>query len=345
MSTFQVIVVAGVALGVVQLAAGLAIGLWLGRRRRPVSGGSLDQERAARLAADLRGLTDSVASSVRRHSAAIESIDQRLRLETDGDASVDVHSPLTNLVVGVVGQMLGANQQMQQELSQAQAELQRQAEELDKHRVDSLTDPLTGLPNRRALDDHLQSRLNAWRTHKAPFSALMLDVDHFKQFNDTHGHQAGDAALVAFGNALASALRKQDVVARYGGEEFAVLLPYATLEEARGAVTKVCEAIAGVEVPVDGMLIPLTASGGLASIEHAETGESLIDRADQALYAAKHAGRDRVFLHTGTSIEPFDSAGSEQLLNKGSSDESLSDELSQACADLRVGLADFMSQP
>lgn len=347
MSNFQLILIGGIALGVLQIAAGIAIGLWLGRReqtgRSLLAGGDSsstlaeDEKRAIQLATDLQGMTASLASSVRKHNAAIDSVDKRLRQETkefqeqaplaSGDAA-----PLTSLIVGVVGEILNSNQQLQKELVEAEAELDRQADELAAERRQSLTDPLTGLPNRRALDDHLRSRIDAWRKHRSPFSLLMLDIDHFKKLNDTYGHQAGDAALVAFGQSVAAGLRKHDVVTRFGGEEFAVLLPYTTLDEAKAAVDKVHAQIAVLEADFENHTMRLTASGGVASIAPHESADSLIGRADAALYAAKQQGRDRIYRHDGVEVGPFDGG-----------EDPLSEDLRGVCADLQAGLADFMA--
>ncbi|MEM9186448.1 MAG: GGDEF domain-containing protein [Planctomycetota bacterium] len=365
MSAFQSIVTAGIALGVLQLGAGAALGYWLAARRAPRGhrlngnnrGDDYDEQRASRLAADLRGLTDSVAHSVRRHNAAIESIDHRLREETRGVAPEQAANPLTNLVVGVVGQMLGANQRLQQELGEAEDSLRRQTDELDQYRRDAFTDTLTGCPNRRALEDHLRTRLDGWRKHRAPFSVLMLDIDHFKRFNDTHGHQAGDAVLRAFGGAVAGALRKQDAVCRYGGEEFVALLPHATLQEACGASHKVMQAISNLRVDVGGQTLSVTASGGLASILADEKTSTLIARADQALYEAKAAGRDCVFKHDGEVAAPMESAPQRSTAVAGvgavqppsaepSSAEPLAElpaELRDACDGLRTGMAEFLA--
>jgi len=355
MTTFHYILIAGVMLGVVQLAAGVAVGLWIAHRRGSHPETALapldqDAERAAQLAADLGGLTTQVATSVRRHNAAIESIDRRLRAETtEGSSAAPL--PLTNLVAGVVGEMLSANQKLQKELNSAEAELERQSNELVEHRRQSLTDPLTNLPNRRALDDHLRSRMDAWRKHGEPFSLLMMDIDHFKRFNDTHGHQAGDAVLVAFATALSSALRKGDVVARYGGEEFAVLLPHSTLVEATAAVGKIRQAIGALSLSFGEKQLSVTASGGLASIVLHEAAESLIGRADEALYVAKENGRDCVFWHDGASIGPMGvpatggDMADDLLLVPAAEADPLDDELREACNDLRAGFQAFMGDP
>lgn len=347
MNTTQFIVVAGVVLGIVQLTAGVVIGLWIARRGREDDPGELstepsdDQQRATRLAADLRGLTATVAKSVRRHNAAIESIDQRLRAEVGVPTTAQLNAPLTNLVVGVVSEMLTANQRLQAELTQAEDQLARQSSELMEHQRQALTDPLTGLPNRRALDDHLRSRLGAWRKHGESFAVLMLDIDRFKQLNDTYGHATGDMALVGFATAVAGALRKGDVVARYGGEEFCVLLPHTTLEEAGPAVAKIRRAISELRVEAQGTELAISASGGLASIAAHESTDQLIGRADQALYAAKRNGRDRVWVHEGSGVRSLEDLTPLCIANQT---DSLAEDLSEACQDLRAGLDRFMAQ-
>ncbi len=342
MTSFQLIVFAGAALGISQLVAGVAIGLWLGRRGRSDAASQADQRRATRLAEDLRNVTTRVAKSVRRHHDVVESVDQRLRKETPRGKLPTDGASLTTLVMGVVSEMLSANRQLQDELRSAQQALDEQTSELDEHRQQSLTDPLTGLLNRRALDDHLRTLLEAWRKQQAPFSLLMLDIDRFKQFNDEHGHQAGDAALQVFGQAVKQAVRQQDVVARFGGEEFAILLPHTTADEATAAVRKVRKAIAEQRVETASGWLPLTASGGLSEILGHEAVESLIGRADDALYAAKRAGRDRVFLHEGESVSQLEPP---VVATPSEPSAELAVGLREACADLRAGLDDFMSEP
>ena len=144
-------------------------------------------------------------------------------------------------------------------------------------------DPLTGLLNRRAWDMALTSAL---RKRRQPIYVALMDLDRFKAFNDRHGHPAGDALLRRAAVAWRGALRNADVLARYGGEEFAMLLANCDLESALDIVDRVRRATVGEQ----------TVSIGLAQWDGQESGETLIARADRALYAAKHAGRNRVLL-------------------------------------------------
>ncbi len=145
------------------------------------------------------------------------------------------------------------------------------------------TDPLTGLANRRVWDRALPRELARAARQSTPLSVAMLDLDHFKTFNDTHGHQAGDRLLREAARAWADELRATDLLVRYGGEEFALLLPGTPL-------------LAAVEV-VDRLRVATperqTASAGVAMWDGEETAEALLARADRALYGAKAAGRDR----------------------------------------------------
>jgi diguanylate cyclase (GGDEF)-like protein len=153
-------------------------------------------------------------------------------------------------------------------------------------RLDELTrtDELTGLPNRRAWDELLTHELAIGERHGVPVSVAMLDLDFFKRYNDERGHLAGDRLLRAAAAAWQSALRATDVLARWGGEEFAVLLPgcdgagaAALIERLRGTLP-------------DGV----TFSAGVATADGTTAARALVDAADQALYVAKQAGRDRV---------------------------------------------------
>jgi diguanylate cyclase (GGDEF)-like protein len=154
------------------------------------------------------------------------------------------------------------------------------------------TDSLTGLPNRRAVQEALKRMIAQAGRTLAPMAVLLLDLDHFKQINDTYGHDRGDAVLAAVGEVLASALRTSDFVGRNGGEEFVALLPDTGVEGAMEAAEKLRTAIGRLTLP--GIDRPVTASVGAAVYPHtAADAESLLRLADRALYAAKASGRNR----------------------------------------------------
>ncbi|QWP79176.1 diguanylate cyclase [Lysobacter sp. K5869] len=163
-------------------------------------------------------------------------------------------------------------------------------------RVQSLRDPLTGLFNRRYLEENLQRELLRCQRRGLPLSVLMLDVDHFKRFNDTHGHAAGDALLARVGQLLQELVRNEDIACRYGGEEFTVVLPEADGEAARQRAERIRAAIAATTiVHLRQTFGPATCSIGVAtSASERDTPQQLLQTADAALYRAKAEGRDRV---------------------------------------------------
>jgi diguanylate cyclase (GGDEF)-like protein len=170
----------------------------------------------------------------------------------------------------------------------------------EKLRDQSIRDPLTGLFNRRYLEEALELDLARAVRNGLPVSLIMGDVDHFKQFNDRFGHDAGDLVLKRTAEVMRVRIRKGDLACRYGGEEFLMLLHGAGLAEARERAETIREAIKLMEVSFRGQALgQVTISLGIATYpEHATDGEALITAADAAMYAAKHSGRDRVHLAT-----------------------------------------------
>ncbi|WP_449220450.1 diguanylate cyclase [Tistrella mobilis] len=162
----------------------------------------------------------------------------------------------------------------------------------------TIRDPLTGLYNRRFADETLAREVAVARRDGRPLAAIMADIDHFKRFNDAHGHEAGDRVLRMTARVMADHFRQSDVVCRYGGEEFLILMPGATAADAVARADAFRRALAGtVEESDDAALGPVTISLGVAVFpETVEDDARLIAAADAALYAAKHAGRDRVML-------------------------------------------------
>lgn len=179
---------------------------------------------------------------------------------------------------------------------------ERLQEELQRVRVLSLTDESTDLPNRRAFVRQLKAEVARSRREGGRFSVAILDLDHFKAINDRSGHGAGDEVLRRYASRVLSAFRAHDLVARYGGEEFAILLPSTPAADARRAVAKIRDVAEGMSIEWEGENIPLpTFSAGVAEFTGGETPESLINRADRALYRAKANGRDRIELDAETA--------------------------------------------
>jgi len=163
----------------------------------------------------------------------------------------------------------------------------------------ALRDRLTGAYNRGAFDDRLQGEFASSRSAGTPLALLLLDIDHFKNLNDTHGHQAGDAVLRQVAESVQRTLRPEDVLARYGGEEFVVILKSVSARSAQVMAERVRVAVEDQETDWHGAAIRTTVSVGVAhapSAKNVEEPAALIAAADAALYEAKHQGRNRVVL-------------------------------------------------
>lgn len=159
----------------------------------------------------------------------------------------------------------------------------------------AMTDPLTHLANRRSVFERFGGELERARRYGRPLAVAMVDVDYFKRFNDTEGHRCGDEALVRIGQALATGLRRSDIVGRYGGEEFLILMPETSLAQARETVERLRLAVERLAVPGAHGSRRLTMSAGVAAFpEQGDSAEALVAAADARLYRAKEAGRNRV---------------------------------------------------
>lgn len=184
---------------------------------------------------------------------------------------------------------LGDQCPLHEEIKALRAELAQLKEQVS-------VDGLTGLFNHRYLIKCLNQEME--RTHRsgAATGVIMIDLDHFKPVNDTHGHEVGNKVLAAAAATIKSSIRKLDIACRYGGEEFAVVVPTCDLAVCVKIAQRIRESIESMEVRVDQEVLKITASLGVAcySIYRNETPEQLIQRADQHLYAAKHAGRNCV---------------------------------------------------
>jgi len=190
--------------------------------------------------------------------------------------------------IGAHAALQEVNVELQQRLDEVHA-LQKQLRE------QVMRDPLTGMYNRRFLDDALQTEIARAVREREPMSLMMLDIDHFKRVNDSHGHQAGDEVLKMLAGILRGEARRTDVACRYGGEEFVLLLPKMNIESARARAERWRQMFAEMDVPVESGQLRCTLSVGIAVFpEHGNSAEDLLRNGDRALYLAKALGRNRV---------------------------------------------------
>ncbi|MEM1229671.1 MAG: GGDEF domain-containing protein [Pseudomonadota bacterium] len=185
--------------------------------------------------------------------------------------------------------------QVEDSLKSMSSELHRLRAQVDRLSRDSKTDPLTRIANRRVFDQSIRTMIDEAQSADTPLCLIMADIDHFKQFNDSYGHQVGDDVLRFVALELRACVKGRDLLARYGGEEFAVLLPATPYE---GAM-RLAEQIRGMieaqpVISLAGDSYPLTISLGVAQYRSGEPAEALIERGDRALYQSKGGGRNRV---------------------------------------------------
>lgn len=203
---------------------------------------------------------------------------------------------------GVAEILARANEALAAVSMQAAQDAQRLEEQNRALAEQASTDGLTGLANRRKFDRFVTEQVAIAHRYRGPLSVLFMDLDHFKQVNDVHGHQAGDDVLRAVGEVLRTTVREADLAARYGGEEFAVVMPATALEEGAQAAERVRVALETAPVELEnGTSLVVTASIGVAQLlsTKLEAPEDLVARADAAVYEAKSNGRNRVVVAPG----------------------------------------------
>ena len=286
-------------LGILQLAVGVVFGRMLAQGK-PRSDGRERREagRLQYLAGRVVDLTTSVADDVGRHQSDISQVSRQLAAVHPRE-----NDEVSESVLKSVAQIMQVNERLQDRLGNAEERLQQQAKQIEAQLYEARTDPLTGLPNRRAFDDELSRRLAEWQRKGNTFCMIMIDIDHFKRLNDQYGHPAGDGVLREVADVLRCTLREMDMCARLGGEEFAVILPATSPQEGRRATERARLAIAGHRFHVEQSKLSATVSLGLSTVEGHDDAVSLMKRADDALYAAKHGGRNCAYFHNGCQCE------------------------------------------
>jgi diguanylate cyclase len=193
--------------------------------------------------------------------------------------------------------MRESNKTLEDRLILAKSEISNLQQSLEAIRAESLTDPLTGLGNRKYFDRMIGMAVQSALASGEPLSLLLFDIDHFKSFNDSYGHLTGDQVLRLVGLSLKQTIKGQDITARYGGEEFAVVLPNTALRQALTVADHIRRAVMAKELKKKStgeILGRVTISVGVSMLKQGDDTDTLIDRADSCLYAAKRNGRNRV---------------------------------------------------
>ncbi len=204
---------------------------------------------------------------------------------------------IVEMLVQSTREMRETNKALEDRLTLSKTEIGNLQQSLEAIRTESLTDPLTGLGNRKYFDRSIEAAVQAALASDEPLSLLMFDIDHFKSFNDSYGHLTGDQVLRLVGMSLKQTIKGQDITARYGGEEFAVVLPNTAIRQALTVADHIRRAVMAKELKKKStgeILGRVTISVGVSMLRPDDDTDSLIERADACLYIAKRNGRNRV---------------------------------------------------
>jgi diguanylate cyclase len=245
--------------------------------------------------ATILGVTSAASGDAAAYTTSLHAGADHLR-------SLNLQADAGAIVADLVARTMAMTERaasLEASLTTASSELTTLRNALEKAKLESGSDALTSLPNRRAFDSRLIEAIQGAQDTREPLSLAFCDIDHFKLFNDTWGHKMGDQVLRFVGSQMAAHFGRVGMPARFGGEEFVVLLPRHGSADALAAVRQFCEAVSSrvLRVRADSREVGrITLSAGIATLRRGETASAFVERADEAMYAAKKAGRNRAML-------------------------------------------------
>ena len=261
-------------------------------------------EVGSQISSELRSIVHEVedyVSTASNYGNALVGASENLSQTEDRQVIREIVSQLISETKEVEYQ----NRALSEQLAASQAQVMELRESLDTIRYESLTDDLTTLANRKHFDRSLETAMEEAEENGEPVSLLMTDIDHFKKFNDTFGHQTGDQVLRLVAMAVKQNVKGQDIPCRYGGEEFAVVLPRTNLRQAYAVAESIRKAVMAKELikrSTGENLGRITISIGCSTYTTGDKTQDLIERADQCLYAAKRGGRNLVKCETDPDV-------------------------------------------
>jgi diguanylate cyclase len=239
------------------------------------------------------GAVKDVHSATASYSGTLESVAERMATVKTQDEM----KAIVSTIMADTQMMLERNSRLEAELDKSSSLMQELQRDLEQVRKEAMTDGLTGLSNRKAFDAAIARVTEECAAAKTNYTLLMVDIDHFKSFNDNFGHQIGDQVLRLVARTVIEGVKGRDIAARYGGEEFAIILPETTLSAGVAVGNSLRKAVATKDIvnrSSGEKLGRITMSVGVAEYIPGEDIEDLIERADSALYTAKHNGRNQV---------------------------------------------------
>jgi len=253
-------------------------------------------EAAKKMQATMAEISEMVKGAGIVHKEYNQSL-QRQSDAMEGATDLSQVKQIVESLIGDTARVLQENKNLENKLADSSHEIQQMRQDMQTLKQESLTDVLTGVPNRKSFDVELKTRAAEALDKGKPLSLIMIDIDHFKVFNDTFGHQVGDQVLRLVARTLGEGLKPSEMLARYGGEEFSVIVPNAKLRDAEKLAEKLRERIAAKDIinqSKNEKLGRLSISLGVAQLHPGEPLDNLIERSDRALYRAKGAGRNTV---------------------------------------------------
>ena len=254
-----------------------------------------------KITAELDSVLHILETAGRDHSAYGKTLSFASGELGDAKLSEAAIKNLIDQVIGATRTMEARSKTLELQLQTSSREVNELRDRLESVRQESLTDQLTGIPNRKAFDKALQESIESSIETGEPLSLVMCDIDHFKSFNDTWGHQTGDQVLRLVGNCLSENVKGRDTAARYGGEEFCVILPQTALTGAVNLANQIRSKVESkklVKKSTGDILGIITISAGVTQYDANESAVEFLRRADVCLYAAKRSGRNRVVSET-----------------------------------------------
>lgn len=242
---------------------------------------------------DVSGLMSNVKEATSEYSTTLTGVSKRVAaVKTPEEMQIVLKS-----VVADTNKMVEHNKKLEAQLDRSAVAMEELKRDLERVRHEAMTDGLTSLSNRKSFDEQIANLAKDCNASGKIFTLLMMDIDHFKTFNDNYGHQVGDQVLRLVARTLTDGIKGKDIASRYGGEEFVIILPETNLDHGTMVAESLRKALANKEVinrSTGELLGRITMSVGVAQFYANESVENLIERADAALYTAKHNGRNQV---------------------------------------------------
>lgn len=253
----------------------------------------------------IRSILLSVAKVIQRTDKAASDSSQALDSVKGSFDNLDL-TEAHQVLMREIDRVINSNTNLKGELASSQEILAEQKRQIENLRTAVRIDGLTQLANRAYFDEKLSEMLSVMKRYHEPFSLMMIDLDNFKEINDSYGHPAGDRILKGVAFKIKESLRTSDFLARFGGDEFALILIKADARIASDVAWKLCNSLRESRFLLDDIPVTATLSIGVAEADARDTEESLLKRADEALYRVKHTGRNNILLADKPAGDPTD---------------------------------------